>query len=61
MEKALNGDFQYYKEIMDRVEGKAIAQLDVTTGGEQINKTDLSTLKPETQAAVLDELGGPTE
>ena len=34
--KALKGDLASYKEIMDRLEGKAPASMDVTSGGEAI-------------------------
>lgn len=35
--KALNGDIVAYKEIIDRLEGKATNNVDVKTGGETLN------------------------
>lgn len=34
--KALKGDMTAYKEIMDRLEGRAMQSVDVTSDGEQI-------------------------
>jgi hypothetical protein len=47
---ALNGELPAYKEIIDRMEGKATNQIDITTGGEKINtpKPDLSKLSTAT-------------
>lgn len=36
MMKARNGDLQAYKEIMDRLEGKANQSVDLTSGGDKI-------------------------
>lgn len=34
--KAKDGDFQFYKDIHDRVHGKAMQPTDITTGGETL-------------------------
>ena len=50
--KARKGDLQAYKEILDRLEGKAQQNIDHTTGGESLNQIKLTivdgTQHPET-------------
>jgi len=50
--KAKDGDLQAYKEILDRLEGKAQQNIDHTTGGESLNQIKLTiidgTQHPET-------------
>lgn len=48
MQKARNGDLAAYKEIMDRLEGKASQSVDVTSDGEKIsNIVYMPAKKPE--------------
>ncbi len=44
--KAKDGDFNFYKDVMDRKHGQAVKAVDITSGGEKIGvKND-----PEAQA-----------
>ena len=43
IQKARSGDISAYKEVMDRLEGRAAQAIDLTSGGESISKVrDLS-------------------
>ncbi len=44
MQKARNGDLPAYKEIMDRLEGRAQQAVDVTSGGETIQNNILGVI-----------------
>ena len=56
MQKALSGDFRYWKEIMDRTDGKVLEQVDLTTGGEKFPG-----LSADELAAIAKMRGGPVE
>ena len=46
--EAKNGQFNFYKDIMDRLYGKVIEKTDITTAGEKINPNiDISNLIKE--------------
>ena len=45
--KARKGDLQAYKEILDRLEGKAQQKIDHTTDGEKINKIQVEIIDYE--------------
>jgi hypothetical protein len=47
IDKAKAGDFRYFREIMDRVDGKVTDRLDVTADGNAL--TDCPGLSPETE------------
>ena len=36
LKRALKGDFRFYKEIMERIDGKVLTELDMTSAGEQL-------------------------
>jgi hypothetical protein len=55
--EALGGNYRYTKEILDRVEGKALEMLDVTTDGQSLNEHEH--LTPEELAFVNKNRGGP--
>jgi hypothetical protein len=46
--KARKGDLSAYREILDRLEGKAQQSIDHTTGGEKISGVDYTKLSLET-------------
>ena len=58
--RAMKGDPRFMREILDRVDGKVLEQLDLTSAGEKIGP-DLAGLSAATKAKVLKELGGPEE
>ncbi len=60
LRKALKGDYRYWQEILNRIDGKVLEALDVTTDGKAIGP-DLTLLSPATKAKVLKEAGGPQE
>lgn len=52
--KALKGDINAYKEILDRLEGKSKSQIDVTTDGEKIiHEVDYSKLSSEVLLSIV--------
>jgi len=53
MARALAGDVQAWDKINDRLEGKAKAQVDMTTNGESINSDPLSALSTQDKADIL--------
>jgi len=63
LEAATGGDFRFWKEVFDRIDGKVIDALDVTTGGESVNDPlePLRKLSPELRKRVLEELGAPPD
>lgn len=38
--KAKEGDYSFYRDTMDRLHGRPVAPVDITTGGEKINTVD---------------------
>ena len=61
LKSALKGDYRWGRELLDRIDGKVLDTLDVTSGGESLSKPGLADLTEETKKAVLDELGGPKD
>ncbi len=59
VERALAGDFRYFKEIMDRTEGKVKDQLDVTAISMSVE--DLPGLTAEELNAIAELHDGPLE
>jgi hypothetical protein len=59
IDKALSGDFRYFREIMDRVDGKVTDRLDVTADGNAL--TDCPGLSPEQREMLAEMNDGPTE
>ena len=59
VERAVAGDFRYFKEIMDRTEGKVKDQLDVTAISMSVE--DLPGLTAEDLNAIAELHDGPTE
>lgn len=57
--KAKGGDFRFVKEVLDRIDGKVLERLDITSGDEPLNT--FGDLSPELQAAINKERGGPEE
>ena len=55
-QKALGGDFRYWKEIMDRSDGKVMELLDVTSNGDSLAFPGLTA---EQLAKLCDMEGGP--
>jgi hypothetical protein len=55
--RAINGDFRYFKEIMDRVDGKAVNKLDVTAS--VTDAGDYPGLSAEQLALIAEMEGGP--
>jgi len=47
LNKALKGDFAFYRDINDRLHGKAVQPTDITSGGEPLGITFDSSLKGE--------------
>lgn len=58
VDKAEGGDFRYFKEIMDRVDGKVTNRLDVSASG--MSAADLSGLTQEDLQQLAKMHGGPT-
>lgn len=40
LKKALKGDFRFFKELAERIDGKVLGEFDVTSGGEAIQSGD---------------------
>ena len=59
VERAVAGDFRYFKEIMDRTEGKVKDQLDVTAISMSVE--DLPGLTAEDLTAIAELHDGPAE
>jgi len=57
IDNALAGDFRFWKEIVDCVEGKALNRLGVSAEAPSI--TDLPGLTPEQLEAITEMEGGP--
>lgn len=55
LKQALKGNFQFWKDIRDRVYGTVTQKSDITTGGEKINT--LSSEEKDKLLALLDEKG----
>ena len=60
LRKALKGDYRYWQEILNRIDGKVLEQMDFTSGGRPMSSL-FSQLTPATQAKVLKEAGGPED
>jgi len=58
IDKALSGDFRYFKEIMDRSDGKVTDRLGVTAGAMSVE--DLPGLTAEDLEAIAELHDGPT-
>ena len=39
LKNALKGDFRYFKELAERIDGKVLTELDLTSGGEAMGVT----------------------
>ncbi len=59
LKNALKGDFRYAKEILDRIDGKVMDQLDVTTDGQAI--ADYPGLNATQRNKLADMEDGPEE
>lgn len=60
LRKALNGDVRFWTELINRMDGKLLEALDITTGGQPIGP-DLTALSAATKAKVIKELHGPED
>lgn len=47
--KALNGDYAFYRDIFDRVHGKPVqkTESDITSGGEKITGVAIEFIRPK--------------
>jgi len=59
IDKAKGGDFRFWKEIFDRVDGKVTDRLDLTASG--MSAEDLPGLTAEDMQYLAKAHGGPTE
>jgi len=59
IDEALSGDFRFWKEIMDRVDGKVTNRLDVSADGQSY--LDLPGLTAEELEMLAEMRGGPTD
>jgi hypothetical protein len=59
LDRALGGDFRYFKEIMDRVDGKVSERLNVTAN--DMDAEDYPGLSAEQLALIAETEGGPTD
>ena len=59
LDRALGGDFRYFKEIMDRVDGKVSERLNVTAN--DMGVEDYPGLSAEQLALIAETEGGPTD
>ena len=59
VERAVAGDFRYFKEIMDRTDGKVSERLNVTAN--DMDAEDYPGLSAEQLALIAETEGGPTD
>jgi hypothetical protein len=59
IDRAKAGDFRYFKEIMDRVDGKVTNRMDVSDDGQSY--LDLPGLTAEELDVLAEMRGGPTD
>ena len=57
IQQAEDGDYRFVREILDRIEGKPLEPLDVTSGGQGISS--LPGLSKEDLAILAEKHGGP--
>lgn len=56
--EALQGDYRWGREVIDRIDGRLVEPHDITSGGKPV-RSSLVGLSEETTRRVLKELGGP--
>jgi len=58
LKAALKGDFRYFKELTDRMDGKVLDRMDVTTNGQSVTGPTLADLPESERAAAVAALEG---